>query len=110
MNNKRQFERAYLDASDSIDISCPSLKEKAKIIDVSTGGIRVSLSKSLDQGTLTADAFIRVENGSTLTFEGDLNALVSVDGTSILNGMGLLRLSNQRFTLSVGAPNRGFIQ
>ena len=57
MEDKRRYNRWLLEQEEKAVVSCAGVKEEVKVLDVSAGGMRVSLSKPMAAGSTVYGQF-----------------------------------------------------
>jgi len=70
MDENRRFNRLYAEGAGKAVVTCAGIQDEAEILDVSAGGMRVHLRRSLDMGAVIYGEFKVFPKGGPFFVKG----------------------------------------
>lgn len=80
MQEKRAFNRWYLAKDKTAVVSCGDIREEAKILDISAGGMKISFSQPLDIGATISGDFTVIPNIPPFSVQGTVKRVREIKG------------------------------
>ena len=80
MEERRKFNRWYVEEEEKAVIACAGVKEEGKIVDISAGGMKINLSRPVEIGSIVSGEFKILSTISPFFVRGKVSRVIEKEG------------------------------